>query len=89
MRMASIHHHFPNKEALRNALLDSHLERFTHELGRRINPTIYNEFFVGGLGDALIPLRDGDAASVPSSICLLPYNCSNKFFVRETQINVP
>ena len=32
MRMASIHHHFPNKEALRNALIDSYPEQITHEL---------------------------------------------------------
>ena len=32
MRMASIHHHFPNKEALRKALIGSYPERITHEL---------------------------------------------------------
>ena len=71
MRMASIHHHFPNKEALRNALIDSYPERITHELKRRLNPTEYREFFVGGLGDELMPLRGvhaGDAASVPASM---------------------
>ena len=92
MRMASIHHHFPNKEALRNALIDSYPERFTHELERRFNPTEYREFFVGGLGDELMPLcgaHAGDAASLPTSICLLPYKSSNKFSVRESQINIP
>lgn len=71
MRMASIHHHFPNKEALRNALKDSYPERFTHELERQFNPTQYREFFVGGPGDELMPLRGahaGDAASVPASV---------------------
>jgi TetR/AcrR family transcriptional repressor of nem operon len=71
MRMASIHHHFPNKEALRNALIDSYPERITHELERRLNPTEYREFFVGGLGDELMPLcgaHAGDAASLPASM---------------------
>ena len=91
MRMASIHHHFPNKEALRNALIDSYPERFTHEI-ERLNPTEYRVFFVGGLGDELMPLggaHAGDAASLPTSICLLRYTSSNKFSVRESQINVP
>ena len=71
MRMASIHHHFPNKEALRNALIDSYPERITHELERRLNPTEYREFFVGGLSDELMPLcgaHAGDAASLPASM---------------------
>ena len=46
MRMASIHHHFPNKEALRKALMDSYPERITHVLDRQLNPTEYGEFFV-------------------------------------------
>jgi TetR/AcrR family transcriptional regulator, transcriptional repressor for nem operon len=82
MRMASIHHHFPNKEALRNARLDSYPERFTHELERRLNPTEYRESFVGGLGNELMPLcgaTAGDAASLPTSICLLPYKSQRIF----------
>jgi TetR/AcrR family transcriptional repressor of nem operon len=71
MRMASIHHHFPNKEALRNALIDSYPERIAHELEPRLNPTEYREFFVGGLGDELMPLcgaHADDAASLPASM---------------------
>jgi TetR/AcrR family transcriptional repressor of nem operon len=71
MRMASIHHHFPIKEALRNALKDSYPERFTHELERWFNPRQYRVFFVGGPGYELMPLRGahaGDTASVPASV---------------------
>jgi hypothetical protein len=71
MRMASIHQHFPIKEALRNALKDSYPERFTHEFERWVNPTQYREFFVGGPGDELMPLRGahaGDTAAVPASV---------------------
>ena len=56
MRMASIHHHFPNKEALRKALIDSYPERITHVLDRQLNPTEYREFFVCCFGDELMPL---------------------------------
>jgi len=68
MRMASIHHHFPNKEALRNALKDSYPERFTHELERRFNPIEYREFFVGSLGDEM-PLCGAHVGEAPR--CLL------------------
>ena len=70
MRMASIHHHFPNKEALRKALIGSYSERITHELRRRLNPTEYREFFVCCFGDELMPrcgVHAGDAASLASS----------------------
>ena len=61
MRMAGIHHHFPNKEALRKAPIGSYPERVTHELGRRLNPTEYREFFVCCLGDELTPLCGAQA----------------------------
>ena len=68
MRMASIHYHFANTEALKSALDDSEPQQFTHELERRFNPT---ELFVGGLSDRLTPLRAthaGDAASLSASL---------------------
>ena len=86
MRMASIHHHFPNTEALRNALRDSDSQQFTHELERRLNPTKYIELFIGGLRDELMPLRSAHAGDTASPLASLKN--SNRFFVRESQINV-
>jgi hypothetical protein len=86
MRMASIHHHFPKTEALRNALKDSDSQQFTRELERRFNSTRCIELFVGGLSDELTPLHTahaGDAASPPASL-----KNSNRFFVRESQSNL-
>lgn len=86
MRMASIHHHFPKTEALRNAHKDSDSQQFTLELERQFNPTRCLDLFVGGLRDGLTPLRGahaGDAASPPASL-----KNANNFFVRESQINV-
>ncbi|WP_072395202.1 TetR/AcrR family transcriptional regulator [Hyphomicrobium sp. CS1GBMeth3] len=70
IRKASIHHHFPTKEALGNALIDAYLVRFTVELERlsdrrldtRGKLAAYGEFFAGGLRDGLMPLCGALAA---------------------------
>jgi TetR/AcrR family transcriptional repressor of nem operon len=79
IRKASIHHHFPTKEALGNALIDTYLERFTGELQRLSERRLdtkgklaaYGEFFAGGLRDGQMPLCGalaGDAAYLPPSM---------------------
>lgn len=72
IRKASIHHHFPTKEALGNALIDTCVERFSGELERlserRIDTkgklSAYSEFFAGGLRDGLMPICGALAADV-------------------------
>ena len=79
IRKASIHHHFPTKEALGNALIDGYLARFTKDLEqlseRRIDVkgklTAYGEFFSAGMRDGLMPLCGAlaaDAAYLPQSM---------------------
>lgn len=79
IRKASIHHHFPTKEALGNALIDAYLARFTGELERLSERRIdtkgklaaYGDFFAGGLRDGLMPLCGAlaaDAAYLPPSM---------------------
>lgn len=79
IRKASIHHHFPTKEALGNALINSYLERFTGDLERLAERRLdtkgkllaYSEFFIGGLREGQMPLCGalaGDAAYLPPSM---------------------
>ena len=79
IRKASIHHHFPTKEALGNALIDSYLERFVGELARlserrldtRGKLMAYGDFFAAGLKDGQMPLCGAlaaDAADLPVSM---------------------
>lgn len=79
IRKASIHHHFPTKEALGNALIDSYLERFVADLerlaARRLDTKgkllAYGDFFAGGMRDGLMPLCGAlaaDAAYLPASM---------------------
>lgn len=79
IRKASIHHHFPTKEALGNALIDGYLARFVKDLGqlseRRLDIkgklTAYGEFFSAGMRDGLMPLCGAlaaDAAYLPQSM---------------------
>ena len=92
MRMASIHHHFPNKEALRKALMDSYPERITHVLDRRLNPTEYGEFFVCCLGDELTPLcgaQSDAAASLPASRTNFPCGSHRLTCVDEVEAGGP
>ncbi|HVZ05695.1 TetR/AcrR family transcriptional regulator [Hyphomicrobium sp.] len=72
IRKASIHHHFPTKEGLGNALIDSYLDRFTNELdalsAKRADTKskllTYGDFFAGSLRDGLMPLCGALAADV-------------------------
>ncbi len=79
IRKASIHHHFPTKEVLGNALVNSYLERFVTELdqlsSRRLDTRgkllAYGDFFYEGLVDGKMPLCGalaGDIAYLPKSI---------------------
>jgi TetR/AcrR family transcriptional repressor of nem operon len=79
IRKASIHHHFPTKEMLGTALIDSYLERFGAELNElgakpidaRSKLLAYGEFFAGSLHDGLMPLCGAlaaDAAYLPASM---------------------
>lgn len=79
LRKASIYHHFPSKEALGNALIDSYLERFVGELdrlskrrlGARSRLMAYGDFFVSALSDGQMPLCGAlaaDAADLPASM---------------------
>lgn len=64
IRKASIHHHFPTKEALGAAFIDDYLERFTRELAaierRRADARgrlrLYARLFSGGLERGMLPL---------------------------------
>ncbi len=79
IRKASIHHHFPTKEALGNALIDFYLERFVGELERlserrldtKSKLVAYGDFFAKGLMDGQMPLCGAlaaDAAYLPASM---------------------
>ncbi|HMN36731.1 MAG TPA: TetR/AcrR family transcriptional regulator [Hyphomicrobium sp.] len=79
IRKASIHHHFPTKEALGAALVDEYLERFLADLAAlrereldtvgRLNA--YGDFFASGLKEGLMPLCGAlasDVAFLPASM---------------------
>jgi TetR/AcrR family transcriptional repressor of nem operon len=79
IRKASIHHHFPTKEALGIALIDSYLERFVAELDELTAKPIdtkakllaYGDFFSGSLRSGQLPLCGAlaaDAAYLPASM---------------------
>lgn len=79
IRKASIHHHFPTKEALGTAVIDSYLERFVVELDALAARSIdtkrkllaYGDYFATGLRDGRMPLCGalaGDAAYLPASM---------------------
>lgn len=79
IRKASIHHHFPTKESLGTALIDSYLERFVAELDELVAKPIdarakllaYCDFFAGSLRDGQMPLCGAlaaDAAYLPASM---------------------
>jgi TetR/AcrR family transcriptional regulator, transcriptional repressor for nem operon len=63
IQKASIHHHFPTKEALGGVLIDSYLTRFQEALqtilncepraGQRL--TSYREFFIESMQDGMLP----------------------------------
>lgn len=79
IRKTSIHHHFPTKEALGSALIESYLERFVFELealaekpiDAKVKLLTYGNFFADGLRDGLMPLCGAlasDAAELPLSM---------------------
>ena len=79
IRKASIHHHFPTKEDLGTAVIDTYLVRFVAELdalaSRSISPKkkllIYGDFFATTLEDGQMPLCGAlaaDAAYLPISM---------------------
>lgn len=79
IRKASVHHHFPTKEVLGNALIDAYLDRFVADLerlsGRRLQTKnkilAYGDFFAGGMRDGLMPLCGAlaaGAADLPASM---------------------
>ncbi|MDF3608153.1 TetR/AcrR family transcriptional regulator [Paracoccus sp. DMF-8] len=70
IRKASVHHHFPTKEALGLAVLDAHQEKFSARLQAitddaadlRERLTAYGALFREGSGDGLLPLCGALAA---------------------------
>ena len=79
IRKASIHHHFPTKEALGAAVIDTYLERFAAELDALASRSIpakrkllaYGDFFAASLQDKQMPLCGAlaaDAAYLPVSM---------------------
>ena len=79
VRKASIHHHFPTKEALGAAFIDDYLERFTSELAtierRRADARgrlrLYARLFSGGLERGMLPLcgtLSAGAVTLPESL---------------------
>lgn len=79
IRKASIHHHFPTKEDLGTALIDTYLVRFIAELealaARSVSPKrkllVYGDLFAASLQDGQMPLCGAlaaDAAYLPVSM---------------------
>ena len=79
IRKASIHHHFPTKEALGAAFIDEYVERFRGELAtierRRADAKgrlrLYARLFSGGIEGGMLPLcgtLSAGAASLPESL---------------------
>ncbi len=79
IRKASIHHHFPTKEALGTALIDAYLVRFSAQLdalaAKRIDTKskllAYGDLFADSLRDGRMPLCGAlaaDAAYLPVSM---------------------
>lgn len=76
IRKASIHHHFPTKEALGAALIDEYLERFVAELdalaARKLDTAgklnAYGDFFARSLREGMMPL----CGALASDVAFLP-----------------
>lgn len=79
IRKASIHHHFPTKEALGTALIDGYLARFEAELEELTQKPLdakakllaYGDFFAASLEDGRMPLCGAlaaDTAFLPASM---------------------
>jgi TetR/AcrR family transcriptional repressor of nem operon len=87
IRKASIHHHFPTKEDLGVAVIDTYLERFREDLDALADKPIdtaakltgYGDFFASSLRDGMMPLCGAlaaDASELPASM----QKRVNKFF---------
>lgn len=79
IRKASIHHHFPTKELLGGAVIDTYLARFLSELdalsarsiGAKRKLLAYGDFFSASLQDGRMPLCGAlaaDEAYLPASM---------------------
>ena len=79
IRKASIHHHFPTKEALGGAVIDTYLEKFVAELdalaarplSAKRKLQAYGNFFVASLEEGQMPMCGAlaaDAAYLPASM---------------------
>lgn len=79
IRKASVHHHFPTKEALGVALVDSYLAKFMpalaavleDERSAKARLAVYSGFFVDSLRDGLMPLcaaLSAEVAALPQSM---------------------
>ena len=77
IRKASIHHHFPTKEALGTAVIDRYLEKFVAELAAlaarafstKRKLLVYGDYFASDLLNGQMPLCGalaGDAADLPT-----------------------
>ena len=79
IQKASIHHHFPTKEALGEALIDGYLETFEaalqavldREAGTRKRLKRYAEFFSQSMNDGMLPLcgaLSAEMSALPKSM---------------------
>lgn len=79
IRKASIHHHFPTKEDLGVAVIDTYLEQFSEDLDALSTKSIstsakltgYGDFFASSLRNGMMPLCGAlaaDSSELPSSM---------------------
>ncbi|MBS0268479.1 MAG: TetR/AcrR family transcriptional regulator [Proteobacteria bacterium] len=79
IRKASIHHHFPTKEDLGVAVIDTYLERFKEDLDELATKPVnaaaklagYGDFFASSLCDRMMPLCGAlaaDSSELPPSM---------------------
>ncbi len=79
IRKASIHHHFPTKEALGASLIDSYLEKFEQALAQILAEeataeqrlTRYAEFFIASMREGMMPLcgaLSAEISALPDSL---------------------
>jgi TetR/AcrR family transcriptional regulator, transcriptional repressor for nem operon len=82
IRKASIHHHFPTKEKLGEALVTQHVELFTERLKsfdqKHADPVVrlrqYSQLFLASVNDRLLPLCGAlaaEMAALPESLQVL------------------
>lgn len=82
IRKASIHHHFPTKESLGEALVTQHIELFTEQLksldAMHADPVVrlreFSRIFLVSINDQLLPLCGAlaaEMAALPESLQML------------------